>query len=93
MRMMSGTSACYSHQRTETITPKTYRVCFECGHVWTARALRRTYTAEGRALLRDGWTVPGDTGRSWWRRLRYRIRLATTRVRTIYFCPLCVHDF
>lgn len=35
--------ACWSHHRNESITRRTFQVCFECGHVWTRWALWRSY--------------------------------------------------
>lgn len=32
-------SDCWSHHRSEHIGRRTFKVCFECGHVWTRLAL------------------------------------------------------
>lgn len=67
--------------------------CFECGHPWTPRELRRAYR---RALTSDiRWRE-----RPWWRSnewhdsiVRVLWRVATARARNIHFCQLCLHDF
>lgn len=72
---------CYSHHVDEP-TDKVYIACGECYHVYrTAGELRRAYR---RASWQISKTEP------LLKRLR---RILTIRVRDIYFCQHCIHDF
>lgn len=78
----SLTSDCAIHDKAEPVTEHTYRVCFECGHVYERPAdLVKEYERIVKQMNDDlksqekrlyPWTKPADE---------------------IYFCQLCLHDF
>lgn len=85
-----GTSPCWVHYRSEPIGDDTYRICFECGHVWTRRSLVKAYraisrTRRPRRLLSDKWWGDGL--------LRWAWRYLTVTAKKIHFCQECVHDW
>ena len=74
---------CWVHGVDEPHKGTAYRICFECNHVYRSEAeLVKAYN-EGQdeaneIAKRNGWPL-----------IRYRKKTA----RTIYFCPLCLHDW
>jgi len=71
---------------------RVYRVCFECGHIWTKRALLKAYHVQSRishdSLLDATWN---HTTR--WQEFKYWLHRWTMRADKIYFCQECIHDF
>lgn len=45
-----GYSDCWIHHRSEKRRRRTYRVCFECGHVYTRFSLWRAWVRTGREM-------------------------------------------
>jgi hypothetical protein len=86
-------SLCWCHYEVEPIPPNAYIVCGECGHVWTAKALRRAwhhaYPLPKLSLWRDDEFDHARPFR-WLRAVRHRWFKRATR---IYFCQECIHDF
>ena len=91
---------CFWHDVDEMPQPRGHRRCFECKHLFrTAGELRRTFRRKIICEDRRLWQLPwiGD----WWSKLSVlpppwwwaAWRCVTLRVRDIYFCPWCVHDF
>lgn len=88
-----GHSYCHVHHVPERVGRRAFRVCFECGHVWTRRSLRR---AVRRYYLRpDPWAtrawLRGDEWTESWAQAIWRA--LTVRSAGISFCQVCVHDF
>jgi hypothetical protein len=81
---------CWFHGE-EPIPSNVYRRCFECGHVWTKRTLKRAYRKALWELSKGDPLFLGDGFRS--SRVRTWWRLATVRASTIYFCQECIHDW
>lgn len=77
MVVPEGFVACHVHHQLHRIPKRLYLVCFECGHPWTKRSLRRAY----RKIM---WEMDGVRG---WARGLFR------RARDVYSCPECIHDF
>lgn len=86
-------SFCWCHHTVEHIGPRTYRVCFECGHVWTRWALWRAFQREMWKLFRSD--IPADpfqpTPR--WRAVWWTVRGWFRRPSDIAFCQECLHDW
>ena len=66
-----GTAHCWIHHTDEVIPRNVYRICFECGHVWTRFKLWRTYNRESWRLSgkprwpsRVRWTSPSWAART-----------------------------
>lgn len=77
------TSYCHVHEVDEEIPRRVYVVCFECGHAYTARELRRRWREEFRKVNSYGSPFGRiDTLKRTWKRARH-----------IYFCQECIHDF
>lgn len=75
---------CYSCGVDERVE-NAYIYCYECGHVYrTAGALRRAYRREYWRMSGVFDPVPV------WRRVW---RVLTVRVKDIFFCQECIHDF
>lgn len=52
-------SQCEIHGCVELITPKTFRVCSECGHVFeTEDELVAAYLQKHRSIPENYWTCP-----------------------------------
>ncbi len=85
-------SHCWCHHVDEPIPPNVYRVCFECGHVWTASALRSAWR-HAFPMPTFGWRSDGFdlVGPIQW--TRYFVHRYLTPARRIYFCQECIHDF
>jgi hypothetical protein len=81
------TSHCAIHDVDELITPETFRVCFECSHVWTIEDLLKDYNEGMRRAFADTAvvTIP---------EVEEKLRLLPIEdPYKVYFCPLCLHDF
>lgn len=85
---------CYSCGVDEQTSRRTYVVCGECGHVYTAGGLRRAM----RRVLRNEWRLPefrprwrgaGPFNVSGW---EWAWRYATVLARNTHACPECTHD-
>lgn len=90
--LLAGYSYCWSHQQMEHIPLNAYEVCYECGHVWTARALRRAWHRE-YPMPKLAWRSDrfvSDNLIGWLRHARHRWFKRASRIR---FCPECIHDF
>lgn len=75
----SDLSLCWCHHVAEPIVSNTYIICFECGHVWTKRALRKAWRKGYREMC-GGWRAALQA--NYWR-----------RAEKIFFCQVCIHDF
>jgi hypothetical protein len=84
-----GTSPCWIHHCNEPVTRSSYVVCFECGHVWTARALRKAV----RQYRRQVWL--SDPFRADWfgARVVQWMKASWVQARKVWSCPVCAHDF
>lgn len=92
------TTDCF-HHGVEPIPADYYRVCFECGHVFTAASL----LAEHNRVLAQMDTIDEAerTGAPTWDASGQWIGSAfpdspevpETNPDFIYVCPLCTHDF
>lgn len=77
---------CWSHNVNEPANEETYRICFECNHVFqTEDDLVNAHNAKVEEMRMDG---PG--GDFEWE-VAY-IPLAQ-RGSDIHCCPFCIHDF
>lgn len=74
-------SHCYCHDVDEPVGEDCYRVCFECGHVWTAAVLIAAYNA-----ILDECNVDEDMFAS-------EPVPHITDAEQCFACPECVHDF
>lgn len=74
-------SFCHVHGHSEDCTTTTYKVCFECGHVYETEAdlirsvnqmFESIAAADGQTLHSNDYWVSGEA---------------------VYACPECAHDF
>lgn len=75
------TSYCYTHHQEEDVFENPYRICGECFHVYnTPESLIIAYNEDITEEMIDacGNTPPIKT---------------LEEVETIFFCPVCIHDF
>jgi hypothetical protein len=87
-----GERHCWFHHVAEH-SKSAYIMCFECGHVWTKRALRKAYrrgVTHRSQWEQRPWFRSNDFAPSW---ARVLWKAATIRAKNIYFCQLCIHDF
>lgn len=84
--MVTTRHYCYGCAKSEIQYPHTFRVCFECKHVYeTAKDLIDMYNKEGRRVHAKTFREEGGFEMGEWK--------DKTKVKDIHFCPVCLHDF
>lgn len=94
---IDGFSWCWCHHVYEPVPKRVFVVCYECGHVWTKRTLKRAYRRavikkpdyEVRSLLNPHYE--DDFAGPSWAMVLWRV--LTVRAEDIFFCQECIHDF